>query len=150
MRRLVRPSEATENVNTQGSAVSVELKVAFHACDPLAVVWHGRYFEYLEVARTALLASRDLDVEAIRAMGHRMYVTDANCRYLFPLRYNDDFRVTASFTRTSPLIRVAYQVHNLTAGRKSARAYTALATTDAAGNLLTETPDAILSRLPAV
>ena len=41
-------------------------------------------------------------------------------------------------------------ITNLTAGRKSARAYTALATTDAAGQLLTETPDEILARMPAL
>src|SRR5262245_13659309 len=26
--------------------LQVELKVPFHDCDPLFVVWHGRYFQY--------------------------------------------------------------------------------------------------------
>ena len=100
--------------------VSVQLKVPFHDCDPLYVVWHGRYFEYMEVARSALLASVELDVKDIRAMGFRMYITDARCRYLHPLRYNDEIRVTARFTESSPLIRIAYEVTNLTSGKKSA------------------------------
>jgi acyl-CoA thioester hydrolase len=138
---------AAPNVRaTMGDPVSVELKVPFHDCDPLFVVWHGRYFEYLEVARSALLASRELDVEHVRAMGYKMFITEARCRYLSPLTYNDTMRITARFTATAPLIRVSYEVLNLTRHRKSARAVTALATTDFADNLL-ETPHDVLARL---
>jgi hypothetical protein len=42
---------------------------------------------------------------------------------------------------------VAYEVFNLNAGRKSARAVTAMATTDVHGKLLTETPHDVLARL---
>jgi len=129
-----------------GQPVSVELKVPFHDCDPLFVVWHGRYFEYLEVARSALLSSHELDVEHVRAMGYKMYITEARCRYLSPLSYNDQVRVTARFTAATPLIRVSYEVMNVTRKRKSARAFTTLATTDFADNLL-ETPDDILARV---
>jgi acyl-CoA thioester hydrolase len=128
-------------------AVSVELSVPFHDCDPLFVVWHGRYFEYLEMARCALFAKYALDVADVRNMNYRMYVTDARCRYLYPLTYNDRVRVNARFTAHSPLLRVAYEVLNLTAGRKSARAVTAMATTDVHGKLLTETPHDVLARL---
>ncbi|HEY2735974.1 MAG TPA: acyl-CoA thioesterase, partial [Polyangiales bacterium] len=109
---------------------SVELSVPFHDCDPLFVVWHGRYFEYLEVARSALFKRHRLDVEDVRAMNYRMYVTDARCRYLYPLSYNDRVRVTARFSAITPLLRISYEVVNLNAGRKSARAMTVLATTD--------------------
>lgn len=129
-----------------GEPVSVELKVPFHDCDPLFVVWHGRYFEYLEVARSALLASRELDVEHVRAMGYKMYIAEARCRYLSPLSYNDMAQITARFTASKPLIRVSYEVKNLTRGRKAARAFTTMATTDFADNLL-ETPDDVLARI---
>ena len=39
--------------------------VPFHHCDPLNVVWHGRYLEYFEVARQKLLeqlAARQLPI----------------------------------------------------------------------------------------
>ncbi len=128
-------------------AARVTLKVPFHDCDPLFVVWHGRYLEYFELARTALLESRTLDVPQIRDLGFRMYVSDARCRYMYPLSYGDQVEVTASFTATRPLIRIAYDVRNLTKNRRSARGYTVLATTDAAGNLLHETPDVLVERL---
>lgn len=133
-------------------AVTVEVKVAFHQCDPLGVVWHGRYFEYLEAARQALLASVDLDVPQIRALGFRLYVTEARCRYMLPLAYGDSALVTAWFSRlgsASPLIRIAYDVRHGARDAWCARAATVLATTDAAGALLPRTPEAILARLPA-
>jgi acyl-CoA thioester hydrolase len=134
----VRPAHAT----------TVELTVPFHDCDPLFVVWHGRYFQYLEKARTALLKGYDLDIPDIRQMGYRMFVTDVRCRYTFPLSYGEVVEVTAWFSQTTPLIRVAYDVYNVTKQRRAARAYTVLATTDANGKLLERTPDDVIARLP--
>ncbi|MFW6051019.1 MAG: acyl-CoA thioesterase [Myxococcota bacterium] len=134
-----------------GSAhsASITLRVPFYDCDPLFVVWHGRYFQYLEQARTELFASCGLDVPDVRDLGYRMYISEVRCRYTYPLTYGDEARITARFTDRTPLVKVAYDVTNVTKGRKSARAYTAIATTDAAGALLPETPHAILARIPA-
>lgn len=129
-------------------AVSTEFLIGLHHCDPLGVAWHGRYFEWLELARMALFRSRDLDVEQIRALGHRMYVVDARCRYMVPLGYGEVARVTAWFVAVQPLIRVAYDIYNPATERWSARATTVLATTAADGTLLPSTPDALLARLP--
>ncbi len=128
-------------------AVTIEDEVPFHDCDPLFVVWHGRYFQYLEKARQVLLRKYALDVPDVRAMGYRMYITDARCRYMFPLSYGDKLSVTAWFTQLDPLLRVSYEVKNLTHDRRSARAYTVIATTDVSGNLLTRIPDNVAARL---
>lgn len=137
-------------MNPAHEPARIRVKVPFHDCDPLFVVWHGWYFKYLEQARSALLAHYALDVEDVRALGYRMYVTDARCRYMSPLSYNDEVEITARFSAVTPLLRVSYEVRNLTHGRRSARALTVLATTDAAGKLLTETPDDMLARLPSI
>ena len=129
-------------------AVSVEVDVPFHACDPLGIAWHGRYFEYLEAARQELLRAHRLDVEDLRELGHRLYVADARCRYMFPLGYRDRAVITAWFTPDELGMRVAYDVHNATAGRRCARAHTLLAITDADGNLLAGIPAAVQARLP--
>ncbi len=133
-----------------GAPVSVRIKVPFHDCDPLFVVWHGRYFQYLEVARSALFARHKVDVEDVRALNYRMYVTDVHCRYMHPLSYNDEAEITARFTALTPLFRIAYDVRNLTAQRRSARAVTVLATTDANGKLFPETPHDLLARVRAL
>lgn len=129
-------------------AIEYTTKVAFYQCDPLNVAWHGRYFEWLEEARTELFISRDLEVQQIKDLGHRMYVVEANCRYMRPVNYSEPIKIVAWFSAVEPMIRVAYDIYNLDSGRWSARAYTVLATTDYEGNLLPTTPDAILDRLP--
>lgn len=127
----------------------VEIEIPFHDCDPLAVVWHGRYFEYLEACRRRLFESHRLGVQDMIDLGLRMFVSDARCRYNFPLRYGDRCEVSCWFSERSPLLRVSYDVTNLTQGRTSARAYTRLALTDEFGTLLTEFPEVIQNRLPA-
>ena len=138
-----------EILERPAAEVSVQMTVPFHDCDPLAIVWHGRYFEYFELARTGLFAGFGLDVPDIRALGYRMYVVDVRCRYTHPLRYGDRVEVTARLKASRPLIRVVYTVRNLTQARASARGYCVLATTDPAGALFFETPDAIFDRLPS-
>ena len=129
-------------------AVTVTTKVAFHQCDPLGVAWHGRYLEWFELARTELFASVGLEVHQIRSLGHRMYVVDLKLRYMAPLAYSDPVEISAWFNAAAPLIRVNYDIYNPTTKRWSARGTTVLAVTDAAGELLPSTPDAILERLP--
>jgi acyl-CoA thioester hydrolase len=128
--------------------VALDLVVPFHDCDPLSVVWHGHYFKYLELARTKLLQSVTLDVPDVRGLGFRMYVTDARCRYVWPLRYGQTARVAAWFTDLMPLMRVAYEITNVSEGRRAARAYTTLVVTDARGHVVTEPPEEIKARLP--
>lgn len=130
-------------------AIELARKVAFHECDPLGVAWHGRYFEWLDIARTELFVSVQLEVQQIGELGHRLYVVETRCRYMAALRYADAFRVTAWFSAVRPLIRVAFDIHNEESGRWSARAVTSLATTDGEGQLLPTTPDRLLARLPA-
>lgn len=128
-------------------AVTVELEVPFHDCDPLGVVWHGHYYKFFEHARTALLRRIDLDVPQIRDLGYRLYVIESKCRYSAPLSYGDRVQVSAWFRELDNRIDVAYEIRNLTLGRRAARGHTILASTDADGNLLLETPDALLHRL---
>ena len=127
--------------------VRVRMTVPFHDCDPLSVVWHGRYLEYFELARTELLASHGIDVPQIRDLGFRMYVADVRCRYTYPLTYGDEIEISATATGWKPMLRIVYSVLNLTQSRRSARGYTALATTDLHCALLPETPDAIQDRI---
>ncbi len=128
-------------------AVNVELEVPFHDTDPLGVVWHGHYYKYMELARTALLRSLDLEVHQIRDLGYRLYVIESKCRYSSPLHYADEVRVSAWLRDVEHRIKVAYEVHNLTTGRRAARGHTVLVSTDTDGNMLLETPDALLQRL---
>ncbi len=131
------------------SAVSIELEIPFHDVDLLQVVWHGHYHKYLELARTALLRARGLDAADLVALGYRFYVVESHVRHVFPMRYAERLRVTAWLCEVENRIGIAYELTNLTHGRRCAWASTVLVTTNADGVLCLETPPSLLDRLRA-
>ncbi len=134
---------------THRREASVELEVPFHDVDVVGVVWHGHYYKYFELARTALFRGAGLDVEDFLRLGHGLLVIDTHCRYVRGLRYGERFRVTATLADVDHRILVKYEIVELRTGRRAARGSTALVTTDAHGRMLLETPDAIRERLLA-
>lgn len=127
--------------------VSVDFEVPFHDVDALRIVWHGHYFKYLELGRTALLRACGLDSLEIGGARRHLLLVDARCRYTFPLRYGDRGRVSAWFSALTPRLVVSYRVRNLTHDRSSARARSELVLVDADGRMLPETPDDVLEIL---
>ena len=127
--------------------VTVDLEVPFHDVDALRIVWHGHYYKYMELGRTALLRGRGLDVEAIGAAGYRLLMVESRCRYTSPLRYGERARVHAWFSALRPRLTVAYRIRNLTHDRCSARGLTELVTMSHDGRMLPETPDDLLAIL---
>jgi acyl-CoA thioester hydrolase len=134
-------------VNVPNHRVEVELEVPFHDVDGLHVVWHGHYYKYFEIARTALFRACQLDVPDMIELGYKMVVIDSQCRHVYPLRYGDKFRVSASFKEVEYRLHVHFELFNLTAQRRAAKGHTKLATLDAAGNLLLATPAPMLTRV---
>ncbi len=132
-----------------GHAVTTRVRIPLHHCDLVGVAWYGRYYEWIENARTELFRSRNLDIPAIRDLGFKMFVTETRCRNMAPITYGDEIDVVAWFSATAPLIRVAYDIQCADTGRWMARALTVLAVTDFDGRLLPQTPDEMLARLPA-
>jgi YbgC/YbaW family acyl-CoA thioester hydrolase len=144
-----RRRSATRRPAQRLHEASIEFEVPFHDVDALGVVWHGHYYKYLELARTRLLRARGLDAGDLVGPRYRFVAIESACRHASPLRYGDRVRVTAWLRDVEHRIFVAYEVTNLTTGRRAARAHTILATTDRGGNLLLRTPRAIRERLGA-
>lgn len=130
-------------------AVAIELEVPFHDTDALAIVWHGNYYKYFGMASTELFRSRGLLPDDLAALGVVLVVADSRCRHSFPLRYTDRFRVRAWFEDVELRINIAYEIHNLTHGRRAARGRTVLVSLDRDGALLYATPPALRDRLRA-
>jgi len=126
---------------------STELEVPFHHVDALRIVWHGRYYEYFEQARTLLMRSRGLDVPELAALRVRLVVVESQCRHVFPLHMGDRVRATAWFGDFTRRLLVRYELTNLSHGRLAARGHTALASLDDAGGLRLEMPAEIVRRI---
>jgi acyl-CoA thioester hydrolase len=90
--------------------VSVELEVAFHDCDLGGIAWHGNYYRWFEIGRTALLRSLDLDVPWLVQRGVRVVVGESRCRHHAPLRYGERFVVAAWIEAIGPGVDVRYRI----------------------------------------
>ena len=132
---------------TSKRTVSVELEVPFHDVDSIGVVWHGHYYKYLEIARTALFRSCALDAPDFLAMGLGLVVIETFCRHMHPLRYGDRIRVDTWFKDVENRLCVGYEIIKISSGKRVARGQTKLVTVDASGNLLLETPTTIRQRI---
>jgi len=124
--------------------VTCDFEVPFHDVDLLKIVWHGHYYKYLELGRTALLRDRGIHSLTIGDARYTLLLVESRCRYTFPLRYGDKGRVHAWFAALQPRLTIAYRIRNLTHDRCSARGQTELVALDDQGRMLSETPDDLL------
>jgi acyl-CoA thioester hydrolase len=134
-------------------AVSIELEVPFHDLDPLFVAWHGWYYKYFEIARTALFRAHRIDVRDMIPMNLGFYVVETRARHIRPLRYGERFRVAAWFTEHESRVGIAYEVTSVAEGHRIARGKTTLVTTlrkkhgPGEDEMLFETPAVLVERI---
>jgi acyl-CoA thioester hydrolase len=128
--------------------VSVELEVPFHDVDSLQVVWHGHYYKYFEIARTALFRRLGIDRRTFH-LPYTWVVIETQCRHAQSLRFGDRFRVDSWLRDIDHRVHVAYEIYSITAERRAARGHTMFATLDADGSLLLNTPEPLLRLLRA-
>lgn len=103
---------------------NITIDVPFHDIDMLNVVWHGHYYKYFELARTALFRKYRFDVPRIREMGYAMMVVDSRCRYKAPLAYGMKAVVKAVVVELEFRIKIDYFLREAETGRKLANGST--------------------------
>jgi len=128
---------------------SIEHEVPFHDVDITRRVWHGHYYKYFELARSALFRACSLEDEQLIPRRFALYVIETRCRYVFPLRYRDRISISAWFRDIEHRLSIGYEVTNLTHARRAARGRTDLAVVDPQDRMLLETPPALRERIHA-
>ena len=78
------------------------IRVRYAETDQMGVAYHANYLIWMEVARVdycqaAGFRYRDLEAEH----GILLAVTEANCRYLSPARYDDEVEIVTSLSRAN-------------------------------------------------
>jgi acyl-CoA thioester hydrolase len=91
---------------------AVDVKIPFYDLDPAGVAWHGRYFQYFELARCALLEDVDYSYPEMENSGYLWPVGDTKVRYVRPLLLNQEVRVTACLREWELRIVVDYKVED--------------------------------------
>lgn len=124
------------------------LTVPFHDLDPLAIVWHGNYAKYFEIARSKLFQSIGYDYDDMRLSGYAWPIVELHIRYPRPLRYGQQIVVTATILEYENRLRIGYAIHDAVSGRRVTHGYTVqIAVKMPEEELCFVCPDVLLSKL---
>lgn len=88
-----------------------EIRVRYADTDQMKVVYHGKYLEYFELGRSALIRSLGLPYSQLETRGIHLPVIEAFAKYRRPAHYDELLCVEACVTEL-PLVtlRIEYRV----------------------------------------
>ncbi|HRX85298.1 MAG TPA: thioesterase family protein [Phycisphaerae bacterium] len=110
----------------------VQVRVRYAECDPMGLLHHAKYFEYLELSRTELLRASGVSYRELEARGVFFVVAKLEIRYKAPIRYDD---VVIIHTRVERITRtrVDHSYRMLVNGVVCTEASSTLACVDTSG-----------------
>ena len=76
------------------------MKVRFHECDPLQIVWHGNYFKYFEEGREDFCRNHGISYLDAKRHGYATPIVKTECEHKLPLKYGDEFEVETCFVNS--------------------------------------------------
>jgi len=70
-------------------------RVIFGDCDPMRIMYYGTYFRLFEIGRAELFRRLGHPFTAYIERGLYLAVVETTCRYLKPVRYDDELIIRA-------------------------------------------------------
>jgi acyl-CoA thioester hydrolase len=113
-------------VNHVVTYVDTLLRVRYAETDQMGVVYYANHLIWMEVGRVEFCRAkgiryRDMEVED----GILLVVSEANCRYSRPARYDDEVRIRTTLATADPrMIRFEYEIFNQAGGTRLASGFT--------------------------
>lgn len=101
-----------------------ETQVQFFDLDPMEVVWHGHYVNYLEIVRSVLLDSIDYNYAQMKASGYLWPVIDLHLRYIASATFGQRLKLRADIVEWENRLKILYLITDAATGRRLARAST--------------------------
>lgn len=102
---------------------SVNLEIPFHDVDMMAVVWHGHYAKYFEIARCALLEKIDYNYPQMRDSGFAWPVIDLRIRYVKPALFGQKITVNATIVEWENRLKIDYLIIDKDTGLRLVKGY---------------------------
>ncbi|MCQ4320587.1 acyl-CoA thioesterase [Stutzerimonas stutzeri] len=102
----------------------VEVLVPFFDVDSMAVVWHGHYIKYFEVARCALLERIGHNYTQMRDAGYAWPIIDVQLRYIRGARFNQRIVVRADLVEWENRLKIHYLISDAETGERMTRGST--------------------------
>ena len=100
------------------------MEIPFHDVDSMAIVWHGHYVKYFELARCQLLREIDYSYVAMRDSGYAWPVVDLHVKYVQPLRYEQLVAVKATLLEWQHRLKIGYVITDARTGQKLTKGHT--------------------------
>ena len=104
----------------------IRLRVRYAETDQMGVVYYSNYLIWMEMGRVEYCRAagvRYRDME--RDDGVLLTVTEADCRYLYPARYDEEVIVKTWVAHAHPrMVRFAYEIRNAETDRVLAKGET--------------------------
>ena len=115
-------------------SAEVLIKAQFYDLDPMQIVWHGNYVRFLEQARCALLDKIEYNYSEMLRSGYAWPVVDLRIKYVRPVRFGQQVRVTATMVEYESRIKIDYRIADLATGDVLTKAHTIQVAVDVASN----------------
>jgi acyl-CoA thioester hydrolase len=97
---------------------------SFQDADPMGVVYHGNYFRYFEEARRILMEKIAYSYHDMMASGYMWPIIDTRVKYVKPIPFNHQIRITATLTEWENRLRVDYVIYDAESGVRMTKAHT--------------------------
>jgi acyl-CoA thioester hydrolase len=125
-------------------------KASFADLDPMNVVWHGNYVRYFEQARDVLLDSIGYNYEEMRDSGYMWPVVDLRVKYVRPIRFRQQVRITATLVEFENRLKFDYRIFDVATGDLLTKGQTTqLAVSIADEKLAFESPPILIEKVRA-
>lgn len=129
-------------------SVAVTIKAQFYDLDPMQVVWHGNYARFFEEARCALLDRIGYNYPQMSESGYLWPIVDMRTKFVRPVRFAQDIRVTATLQEYENRLRIAYRITDAATGEVLTKGETIqVAVVAASEELCLECPPALTERV---
>lgn len=88
------------------------LRVRYAETDQMGVVYHANYLVWMEIGRVEYVRSCGFNYKDLETLeGILLSVVDAQCRYLYPARYDDEIVVRTEMVRSNPrMVEFGYEI----------------------------------------
>ncbi|RXZ36905.1 acyl-CoA thioesterase [Oxalobacteraceae bacterium CAVE-383] len=126
----------------------VDIQVQFYDLDPMEVVWHGRYVQYLENARCALFEQIGYNYPQMKASGYAWPIIDLHLRYAAPAVFMQRIKVRATIVEWQNRLKIDYLISDAESGGRLTRASSVQVAVDlASGEMCFASPPVLLQKL---
>ena len=95
--------------------VDTRVRVRYSETDQMGIVYHANYLVWMEVGRVELVRALGFQYKDLeQSEGLYLSVVEANCRYLFPARYDQEIVVETRIVKAgSRMVEFGYRISSL-------------------------------------